>query len=117
MFIAAPLFVVWVLTVFVFDHLNYWEVTPGQLTRIKVFGAGQVSYDTENMVLERFRNDVFRHWILGLGSGDLRVFTGTQNRQQQLDIPNVFFVGHKMDAFQRMIATRPDSFRNPEHRL
>jgi hypothetical protein len=109
MFISALLFVVWVLSVFVFDQMTYWQITPGQVTRVKVFGAGQTSYETENMVLEKFRNDIFRHWVLGLGSGDMKVQTGGMNRQE-LDIPNVMFVGHKIDAFQRMIATKPDAF-------
>ena len=27
------------------------------------------------MVFEKIRQDLFRHWILGLGSGDLRINT------------------------------------------
>jgi hypothetical protein len=109
MFISTLLFGVWVLSVFLFDRMNYWEVTPGQLTRVRVFGAGQTSYEPENMILEKYRNDFFRHWVLGLGSGDMKITTGGVNRQE-LHVPNVLFVGQKVLAFQRMIATKPDTF-------
>jgi hypothetical protein len=114
MFISTLLFVVWATSVFIFDHMSYWEITPGQVTRIRLFGAGQTSYEPENMVLEKYRNDVFRHWILGLGAGDMRIQTGSVNRQQ-LDIPNVLFVGYKVKALQRMIATKPTEPENMPH--
>jgi hypothetical protein len=106
MFISTLLFAVWGLSVFLFDRMNYYEITPGQVTRVKVFGAGQTSYEPENMVLEKYRNDFFRHWMLGLGSGDLKIVTGGTNRQE-LSIPNVLFAGQKVVALQRMIAARP----------
>jgi hypothetical protein len=109
LFISVLLFVVWVLTVFVFDRMNYWQITPGQVTRERLFGAGQTSYDTRNMVLEKHRNDFFRHWVLGLGSGDLEIRTSGAT-SQVLHIPNVMFVGQKVLALQRMIAVKPDAF-------
>jgi hypothetical protein len=112
MFISTLLCVIWVLSVFIFDHLNYWLVKPGQLTHIKLFGAGQESYDTGNMMLEKYRNDIFRHWLLGLGSGDMKIQTMSANRQTFF-IPNVLFVGSKIETVQRMISTRPNSFSNP----
>jgi hypothetical protein len=108
-FISTLLFVVWVLSVFVFDRMSYWQITPGQVTKVKLFGAGQTSYGTSNTVLEKYRNDVFRHWVLGLGSGDMKLKTSGANRQE-LDIPNVLFVGHKITAMQQMIAMKPDEF-------
>jgi hypothetical protein len=111
MFISVLLFAVWAVTVFVFDHMSYWEVTPGQVTRMRVFGAGQTSYSTQNMVLEKFRNDIFRHWLLGLGTGDLKIETSGAHREV-LNVPNVPFVGRKIETFQRMIAMRPDSFES-----
>jgi hypothetical protein len=108
-FISVLLFAVWVLTVFGFDRMSYWQITPGQVTRTRVFGAGQTSYDTRNMVMEKRRNDFFRHWVLGLGSGDLEIYTEGGNRQT-LHIPNVMFVGQKVLALREMIATKPSAF-------
>ncbi len=65
--ISTTIFTIWALTVLVFDHLNYWRITPGQVTHENIFGAGSKSYDAQNMVLEKLRNDFFRHWVLGFG--------------------------------------------------
>lgn len=106
---STLLFVVWLLTVFVFDRFSYWRIKPGQVTREYIFGAGSRSYDTENLVLEKHRDDLFRHWILGLGSGDLVIHTyGPKGRE--LSVPNVLFIGFKIQAIQRLIATEPSAF-------
>jgi hypothetical protein len=106
---STLMLLVWAFTTFVLDRLSYWRVTPGQITRVVVLGAGARSYDTENLVLEKRRDDVFRHWVLGLGSGDLRVHT-FGGRTQEILIPNVLFIGSKVHAVQHLIATEPEKF-------
>jgi hypothetical protein len=106
---STLMFLVWLFTVFVFDHMSYWLIKPGQITQEFVLGAGSRSYDTEGIVLEKHRNDVFRHWVLGLGTGDLVVQTMGANRDR-IEIPNVSFVGSKVVVIQRMIAIRPEEF-------
>lgn len=106
---SALLFAVWALTFFVIDHMSYWLVKPGQITRVQVLGTGSHSYDTDGMVLEKHRDDIFRHWVLGLGSGDLVIQTMGANRDT-IHIPNVLFIGSKIEDVQEMIATEPDSF-------
>lgn len=106
------LFVTWVLATFVFDRMNYWEVKPGQVTRQRFWGAGSESYDTENLTLEKRRDDLFRHWILGLGSGDLRIHTYGA-RQKEIFIPNVLFVGFKVHTIQHLIAQQPGTMGHP----
>jgi len=103
------LFIVWALTVFVFDRTSYWLIKPGQIIHEAMFGAGSKSYDTEGMVLEKFQGDLFRNWLIGLGSGDLRIQTFGANRER-IDIPNVLFVLSKVATIQRMIAMKPDEF-------
>ena len=111
---ATLMLLVWAATTFVFDRFTYWRVTPGQLTRVTLFGAGSRSYDTENMVFEKRRDDLFRHWILGLGSGDVRIHT-YGGRQEELFIPNVLFVGSKIHEIQHLIATEPASHTPHTH--
>jgi hypothetical protein len=108
---STLLFIAWASAVFFFDRLTYWNIKPGQITQEFVFGAGSMSYDTRGMLLEKHRNDLFRHWILGLGSGDLKIHT-TGATRDVIDIDNVLFLGTKIDAIQRMIATKPDEFGN-----
>lgn len=108
-FFSTLMFVVWASTVFIFDRMSYWLIKPGQITEEYVFGAGSKSYDTEGMVLEKHRSDLFRHWILGLGSGDLRIHTMGAQRDT-IDVLNVMFLGSKVEIIQRMIAIRPEEF-------
>ena len=106
---ATLMFVVWVATVFGFDRSSYWLIKPGQITQEFVFGAGSKSYDTTNMVLEKFQGDLFRNWVIGLGTGDLRIQTmGAQH--DTIEIPNVLFVTRKVALIQEMIAIKPDAF-------
>lgn len=106
---ATLMLAIWALTVFVLDRFTLWRIKPGQITQERLFGAGSRSYDTENMVLEKRRDDLFRHWILGLGSGDLRIHT-YGGRAQEIFVPNVLFIGSKIHAVQHMIATQPERF-------
>ena len=92
-----------------FDRASYWLIKPGQITQEFVFGAGSKSYDTTNMVLEKFQGDLFRNWVIGLGSGDLRIQTMGANHDT-IDIPNVLFVTRKVALSQEMISIKPDAF-------
>lgn len=99
----------WGLSVFLFDHMSYWRIKPGQITHEYVLGAVSRSYDTRNMVLEKFRDDLFRHWVLGIGSGDLQIETMGAVRET-IRIRNVLFVGSRIDEIQRLIALKPSEF-------
>ena len=51
------------------------------------------SYDTDNLTISLNRqDDFFRHWIIGLGSGDLRMQT-MGGRGVEMNVVNVLFVG------------------------
>lgn len=105
--ISSLMFITWVFTGFGFDRLSYWEVTPGQITRRMHFGSGSNSYNTQGMGLEKHRDDIFRHWLLGIGSGDLKIRTSGATHEQ-IDLLNVLFIGAKVDAMQRVIAEVPE---------
>ena len=72
-FFSTSVFLVWALAVFVVDRMEYWVVRPGQLVHYQVFGGGEQSYDTRGMSVTKLRSDLFRHWVLGLGAGDLHI--------------------------------------------
>jgi len=111
-FFSTLVLLVWAFSVFVYDRLSYWRVTPGQLTHEYVIGGAQKSYDTRGMVFEKRRQDLFRHWILGFGSGDIVIST-TGARRETFDIPNVLFVDARLTEVQKMIAMKPDEFTGP----
>jgi hypothetical protein len=102
LFISGVLFVIWLFTFMFFDQQIYIVFTPRQFKVCTEIGGGEKVYDTVGMKLERQRSDLFRHMILGLGSGDLIVKTsGAQ--QDHFDLPNVLFISKKMQAIEDML--------------
>ena len=103
--ISVPLLVLWLVVVLFFDRKMYMVFAPGQLLVRQDIGSGEVAYDTMGMVVAKRRSDLFRHWLLGFGSGDLLVKTAGANAQQ-FEMHNVLFVGSKLQLIQEMLQTR-----------
>jgi hypothetical protein len=106
MLISAALFIVWLGTFTLFDSQIYMIFTPGQLRVRQEIGGGEAAYDTAGMVIQKQRNDLFRHWVLGLGSGDLIVTTSGATAHH-FDLPNVLFVGYKVRQIEDMLREKP----------
>jgi hypothetical protein len=107
LFFSSAALLVWCLAMFVADHLDYWVIHPGQMVHHSVFGGGEQSYDTRGMSVTKLRSDLFRHWVLGLGSGDLQI-AATGARSGEFVIPNVLFVGTKLRQIQELVSLKPD---------
>jgi hypothetical protein len=103
--VALPLLVLWLVVVLFFDRQMYMVFAPGQLRVRQEIGSGETAYDTLGMVVEKRRSDLFRHWLLGVGSGDLLVKTAGA-AAQQFEMHNVLFVGNKLQLIQQMLQTR-----------
>lgn len=106
-FFSTAVFIIWVLSVFVFDRLAYWSFRPGQAIRHTAFGGGAQTYDTHGMSVYKMRDDLFRHWVLGLGSGDLRIATSGA-KQGEFVLHNVLFIGRKLTTIQQLVSMSPD---------
>ena len=104
--ISLALLVIWLVTFLLFDPQIYMVFTPGQLRVRQEIGGGESAYDTAGMVIQKQRNDLFRHWILGLGSGDLIVNTSGATAHH-FDLPNVLFVGYKVRQIEQMLREKP----------
>lgn len=111
---STLLLLAWLIVFYGFDRMSYWLIRPGQITQEYVFGGGQRSFDTDLMVFEKLRDDLFRHWILGIGSGDLIMYPmqagGAQ--RQEFHINNVLFVSAKLRKIQSLIAVKPEQARS-----
>ena len=107
LFSSTVLLAIWLVTVFLVDHLSFWRFRPGQITHEYLGGIVDQSYDTDNMILQKRQDDLFRHWIIGLGSGDLHMQT-MGGRGVEENVANVLFVIGKMSKIQRLVATKPD---------
>jgi hypothetical protein len=103
--ISLPLLVLWLVVVLYLDRKVYMVYAPGQLVVHQEIGSGEVAYDTQGMVVAKRRSDLFRHWLLGFGSGDLFVKTAGAN-PQQFEMHNILFVGNKLQLIQEMLKTR-----------
>lgn len=106
-FISGILLAIWLFTVLIFDKQIYMVFTPGQFKVCTEVGGGEQAYPTIGMTLEKQRSDLFRHWILGLGSGDLIVKT-TGAQAHHFEMPNVLFIARKMQQIEDMVRKIPD---------
>jgi hypothetical protein len=104
--ISLFLLAIWAVTVLVYDRQLYLIFSRGQLRVRTVIGVGEKTYDTLGVMVEKHVDDLFRHWLLGFGSGDLTVRTAGTNAQQ-FEVPNVLRVGRKLDLIQQMLQERP----------
>jgi hypothetical protein len=105
LFIATALFIAWFINFFFFDRQIYMIFTPGQVKMHLEIGGGETVYDTIGMVFQKQRSDLFRHWILGFGSGDLIVRpAGAGN--QHIDLPNVLRVGRRVKEIEQRLKER-----------
>lgn len=100
--IGIPLFLMWLFSTFVYDRYTYLIVTRGQVRIRQAIGDGEVAVDSSGLLLEKKRNDLFRHWLLGLGSGDLQVKTGSPSHLD-FELNNVLFVGAKIARIQDLL--------------
>jgi hypothetical protein len=103
--LGLVLFTLWLLIFMFFDRQIYMVFTPGQF-RVKLeIGDAETAYDTTGMTIQKQRSDLFRHWILGFGSGDLIVRTaGAQGHH--FDMPNVLFLGRRVREIEDMLRSR-----------
>lgn len=96
---------IWLTGFFIFDRLTYWRIRPGQLIEERLVGAAAHSHDTNGLVCEKREQDFFRHIILGLGAGDLKL---SAPGKEPVYIPNVLFADQKMREVEKLVAVKPD---------
>lgn len=103
---GTVLLIVWLAAFLFFDRTTHWTVYPGQIVEERLVGGASNSHDTETLVFEKKDRDIFRHTLLGLGAGDVRMTTPGRD---PIDIPNILFVESKIRRAQTLIATKPDT--------
>lgn len=100
--VAVPLFVAWCLVVFIYDRAHYVAFDQGQIRYVLEVGDSEVVMQSEGAVVEKKRNDVFRHWLLGFGTGDLVIRTGG-GRGQTIELENVINIDRKLTIINKMV--------------
>lgn len=103
--ISSVLFVLWLFVFIFFDRQIYMVFEPGQLRVRQAIGDAETTYDTTGMTTMKQRSDLFRHWVLGLGSGDLIVKTSGANATE-IHMNNVLFIGYKHNEIEELLRSR-----------
>jgi hypothetical protein len=103
--LSGGLFLMWFLVTFVFDRLVYVTFIPGQFRILMEIGEGETAYDLAGISVHKRRGDFFRHWLLGLGAGDLVIKTGGAN-PQIYEFSNVLFLSRKVAVIEQMLQER-----------
>jgi hypothetical protein len=100
LFVSLVLFVIWCIVIFFFDKQVYGIFTPGGFTVVQDIGAGVKAFPTFAMTVTKQRSDLFRHLILGFGSGDLII---QPHDAPAIELPNVLFAGRKDKEINAML--------------
>jgi len=104
LFIAVPVLIAWLLTVFFFDRRTYMVFSTGQVRIRDELGEAEKVHDTMTLTFEKAPYDWLR-FLAGLGAGDLVVRAGGAN-PANYQLPNVVRVGRKMALIEERLRTR-----------
>lgn len=104
-FISAVLFIIWAATFYFFDRRLYMVFSSGQIRVCTEIGEGERVFDASGVVFQKQQNDIFRHWIIGMGAGDLVVRTGGPH-PEHFDFPNVLFVAYRVKQIEQRLKSR-----------
>lgn len=102
MAIGVPLFLVWLVVVMVYDRAHYIVFDQGQIRYVQEVGDNEVAHQTEGAIVEKKRNDVFRHWMLGFGTGDLIIRFGGSTGPA-IELENVLNINSKLGLIQKLV--------------
>lgn len=100
LFIGVPLFLLWAFVFFVQDRMHYVNFDEGQIRYVMEVGDSAMVIPSEGVIVEKKRSDVFRHWILGFGTGDLvlRLPSG-----REIELPNIINANRRMVHIDQML--------------
>ena len=102
MAVGIPLFVAWAVVVFLYDRATYIVFDQGQIRYVREVGDAEISLQSEGAIVEKKRNDVFRHWLLGFGTGDLLIRMGGPSGLT-IELENVIGINTKLPLIQRLV--------------
>ncbi|OWK39805.1 hypothetical protein [Fimbriiglobus ruber] len=100
--IGIPLFVGWVVVLCVYDRMHYVIFDHSQIRYVLEVGDGETVMPAEGTVVEKKRSDAFRHWVLGLGTGDLMIHSGGPN-SPTIQLRNVLRIHRKLAVIDQML--------------
>lgn len=106
---GTVLLIVWLAAFFFFDRLTFWRIYPGQIVEERIIGGASNSHDTQRLVFEKQDRDLFKHGLLGLGAGDVRMIAAGRD---PIYIPNVLFIEAKIRKAQELVVLNPEKLES-----
>ncbi len=100
--IGIPLFLAWLAVILVYDRMHYVTFGRGQIRYVLEVGDGEVVMPSEGAVVEKKRSDAFRHWVLGLGAGDLVIRSAGTNTPT-IELKNVLHIRLKLAVIDKLL--------------
>jgi hypothetical protein len=100
--VGVPLFLAWLAVVLVYDRQHYVVFGRGQVRYIQEVGDSEMVMQSDGATVEKKRSDAFRHWVLGLGAGDLIVRGGGADGPT-VELENVLHIRRKLKVVERML--------------
>jgi hypothetical protein len=104
--ISTSVFIIWAVATFIFDRRTFIQFSPGQIKVCEHIGSSVRTYDATGVTFEKQRDDLFRHYILGFGSGDLIVRTAGAERHE-IRMSNVLGIGWKLGPIEDLLREKP----------
>jgi hypothetical protein len=111
--LAITVLGLWLITFLFLDRQMYIEFGPGQVKMRLEIGGGVNIYSSRGTVVEKQRTDVFRHWILGFGSGDLIIHIN--GVPQPILVYNILNCDANLKRIQRLVAEQVVVSDAPSH--
>lgn len=102
--VGVPLFLAWLFVFFIYDRQRFLFFDEGQIHYVLEIGDSAMVAQAERATVEKKRDDLFRHMLLGFGSGDIVVRTGNG---QKIELENVMNVAGKMRVIEYMLRHKP----------
>lgn len=100
--VGVPLFLAWAAVLAVYDRQHYVVFGRSQVRYVQEVGDSEVVIPAEGTSVEKRRSDAFRHWVLGLGAGDLVVRVGGPGGPT-IEMDNVLRIGRKLAVIDRLL--------------
>lgn len=101
LFFGVTMGLFWFLIVFIFDRRHYIRFSPTQMTFVQEIGDGEKIFDTTGLVFDKQRDNFFQHFVLGFGSGDLKITT-SGGQKDVIHFPNVLFISKRIADIHRI---------------
>lgn len=104
-FMGISVLLIWLVMIFGFDRVKFYEVAPGQVHQRVVWGTGDRAENGASLRCTYKKDDFLRHRMLGLGlTGDIEI---AFPNNEIWELHNVMFAKRKSKRINELIVLRP----------